>query len=89
MEKALEFNHVSLIWPDFKIDDVTFSLEKGYIMGLVGYNGAGKTTLFRLMANQYRNYKGKIGIGILLINILITLIYLVELGLWICPEELS
>lgn len=60
MEKALEFNHVSLIWPDFKIDDVTFSLEKGYIMGLVGYNGAGKTTLFRLMANQYRNYKGKI-----------------------------
>jgi len=60
MEKVLEFKHVSLIWPDFKIDDVTFSLEKGYIMGLVGYNGAGKTTLFRLMANQYRNYKGEI-----------------------------
>lgn len=60
MEKVLEFKHVSLVWPDFKIDDVTFSLEKGYIMGLVGYNGAGKTTLFRLMANQYRNYKGEI-----------------------------
>jgi len=60
MEKALEFNHVSLIWPDFKIDDVTFSLEKGYIMGLVGYNGAGKTTLFRLMENRYRNYSGEI-----------------------------
>lgn len=60
MEKALEFNHVSLIWPDFKIDDVTFSLDKGYIMGLVGYNGAGKTTLFRLMSNQYRNYTGEI-----------------------------
>ena len=29
-------------------------------MGLVGYNGAGKTTLFRLMANQYKDYKGEI-----------------------------
>lgn len=60
MEKVLELNHVSLTWPDFKIDDVSFSLEKGYIMGLVGYNGAGKTTLFRLMANQYKDYKGEI-----------------------------
>jgi len=60
MEKVLEFNHVSLIWPDFKIDDVTFYLEKGYIMGLVGYNGAGKTTLFRIMENLYRNYTGEI-----------------------------
>lgn len=60
MEKALVFNHVSLIWPDFKIEDVTFSLDRGYIMGLVGYNGAGKTTLFRLMANQYKNYTGEI-----------------------------
>lgn len=60
MDKVLEFKHVSLVWPDFTIDDVTFSLEKGYIMGLVGYNGAGKTTLFRLMANQYKKYKGEI-----------------------------
>jgi len=60
MVKALEFKHVSLTWPDFKIDDVSFCLEKGYIMGLVGYNGAGKTTLFRMMANQYKNYTGEI-----------------------------
>jgi len=46
MDKVLEFNHISLVWPDFTIEDVTFSLEKGYIMGLVGYNGAGKTHCF-------------------------------------------
>lgn len=34
MEKVLEFNHVSLLWPDFKIDDVSFSLEKGYITNI-------------------------------------------------------
>jgi len=60
MDKVLQFNHVSLVWPDFKIDDVTFSMDRGFVMGLVGYNGAGKTTLFRLMANQYKNYSGTI-----------------------------
>ncbi|MDF2821867.1 MAG: transporter related [Clostridiales bacterium] len=63
MDKVFEFNHVSMVWPDFSIKDVNFSLEKGYIMGLVGYNGAGKTTLFRLMANQYKRYEGEILIG--------------------------
>ncbi|HKL98650.1 MAG TPA: ABC transporter ATP-binding protein [Mobilitalea sp.] len=60
MEKVLEFNHVNLDWPDFSLKDVSFSFDKGYIMGLVGYNGAGKTTLFRLMANQYHKYQGEI-----------------------------
>lgn len=60
MEKVLEFKAVNLVWPDFSIKDVSFSLDKGYIMGLVGYNGAGKTTLFRLMANQYHKYSGEI-----------------------------
>ena len=60
MNKVLEFRQVGLNWPDFKMDDVTFTLEKGFIMGLVGYNGAGKTTLFRLMANQYKEYTGEI-----------------------------
>ena len=60
MDSVFEFKHVSMVWPDFSIEDVTFSLEKGYVMGLVGYNGAGKTTLFRLMANQYKKYEGEI-----------------------------
>lgn len=29
----------------FTLDDVTFDLPKGYIMGLIGPNGAGKSTL--------------------------------------------
>ncbi len=59
-EKALEFQHVSFAWPDFSLTDVSFSLERGYLMGLVGFNGAGKSTLFHLMENKIRNYKGSI-----------------------------
>lgn len=60
IEKVLEFQKVSLTWPDFALKDISFSLERGYIMGLVGYNGAGKTTLFNLMENKIRKYKGTI-----------------------------
>ena len=32
--------------------DVTFSLQKGEKMGLVGVNGSGKTTLMRLLTGE-------------------------------------
>ena len=34
----------------FTLDDVTFDLPSGYIMGLVGPNGAGKSTLMKILA---------------------------------------
>ena len=36
----------------FTLDDVTFDLPKGYIMGLIGPNGAGKSTLIKLILNM-------------------------------------
>ena len=36
----------------FTLDDVTFDLPKGYIMGLIGPNGAGKSTLIKLILNN-------------------------------------
>ena len=38
----------------FTLDDVTFDLPKGYIMGLIGPNGAGKSTLIKLILNMIR-----------------------------------
>jgi ABC-2 type transport system ATP-binding protein len=45
---ALEFARVSKAYEGFALEDVSFSLPRGYIAGLVGPNGAGKTTLVRL-----------------------------------------
>jgi branched-chain amino acid transport system ATP-binding protein len=40
--------------------DVSFSLEKGMILGLIGPNGAGKTTLFNCITGYYPPSKGEV-----------------------------
>ncbi|PLS29498.1 ABC transporter ATP-binding protein [Bifidobacterium parmae] len=44
----------------FTLDDVTFDLPAGYIMGLIGPNGAGKSTLIKLILNMIRRDAGEI-----------------------------
>lgn len=44
---------------EFKLDDVSFKLPKGYIMGLVGKNGAGKSTTIKSIMNML-DFKGEI-----------------------------
>ena len=42
------------------LDDVSFGVEEGEIMGLIGPNGAGKTTLFNCITRVYEPSKGSI-----------------------------
>ena len=59
---ALEINNLSKKFSDFKLDNVSFRLEKGMVMGLVGENGAGKTTIIRLILNAIEKNGGNIKI---------------------------
>jgi energy-dependent translational throttle protein EttA len=45
------------------IDDFSFSLPRGGIVGVIGPNGAGKTTLFRMLVGQERPDGGDLKIG--------------------------
>src|SRR6202035_399236 len=45
------------------IDDLTFRLPPGGIVGIIGPNGAGKTTLFRMITEQEKPDQGTITIG--------------------------
>ncbi|WP_353892781.1 ABC transporter ATP-binding protein [Proteinivorax hydrogeniformans] len=60
MSKVLEVKNVSKDYGDFKLKNVSFSLEKGYIMGLIGPNGSGKTTTIKLIMNLLSKDSGEI-----------------------------
>jgi len=60
MDYALEIRNLSKSFSGFRLKDVSFSLPRGYIMGLIGPNGAGKTTIIKLILNLIRRDGGEI-----------------------------
>lgn len=61
-KNCLELQNVRKSFSDFTLDDISFSLPKGYIMGLVGSNGAGKTTTIKLILNMLEKDNGNIAV---------------------------
>ena len=47
----LEVKNLTKDFKKFKLDNVSFKLEPGYIMGFIGPNGAGKSTTIKLIMN--------------------------------------
>ena len=45
------------------LENVSFNIKSGEVVGLVGSNGAGKTTLLRLMSGVYRPSSGSVTLG--------------------------
>jgi ABC-2 type transport system ATP-binding protein len=62
MREILEVKDLSKTYKDFALRNVSFSLEKGYIMGFIGPNGAGKSTTIRLIMNLIKKSGGIIKI---------------------------
>ena len=51
MEKILEVKNLRKEFDGFTLEDISFSMEKGFIMGFIGPNGAGKSTTIKLIMN--------------------------------------
>ena len=63
-DKVIEFKSVSKAFNDrMLIDNLTFSIPKGAVVGIVGGNGAGKSTLFRMIAGIETPDRGSIELG--------------------------
>jgi ABC-2 type transport system ATP-binding protein len=56
----LKVDNITKEYKDFKLNNISFSLPKGCIMGLIGENGAGKTTLVKLILNLVKRDSGSI-----------------------------
>ncbi|HTV91445.1 MAG TPA: energy-dependent translational throttle protein EttA [Verrucomicrobiae bacterium] len=63
-EKVIEFKNVRKAYGDkLLMDDLSFVVPAGAIVGIIGPNGAGKSTLFRMIAGKERPDAGEIAIG--------------------------
>lgn len=63
-DKVIEFNNVTKGYGDrVLIDNLSFSVPKGAIVGVIGGNGAGKSTLFRMIMGKEQPDAGHIEIG--------------------------
>jgi ATP-binding cassette ChvD family protein len=61
---VIEANHLTKAFGDrLLIDDLSFTLPPGGIVGVIGPNGAGKTTLFRMLTGQETPDDGELKIG--------------------------
>jgi energy-dependent translational throttle protein EttA len=61
---VIEAQHLSKAYGDqLLIEDLSFKLPPGGIIGIIGPNGAGKTTLFRMITGQEKPDKGSLRLG--------------------------
>ena len=51
-QNILEIHHLSKDYGTFRLEDVSFSLPRGVIMGLIGENGAGKSTTINCILGE-------------------------------------
>ena len=62
--KVIEFQHVSKGFGDrLLIDDLSFTVPPGAIVGVIGPNGAGKSTLFKMIDGKEKPDSGEIVLG--------------------------
>ena len=63
-DSVIEFKGVSKAYGDrLLIDDLSFKVPPGAIVGIIGPNGAGKSTLFRMISGMEKPDKGEVVIG--------------------------
>ena len=63
-EPLLEVKNISISFEDRKIlDNISFKINPGEILGLLGPNGAGKSTIFNLITGLLKPDFGKVFFG--------------------------
>jgi ABC-2 type transport system ATP-binding protein len=62
MSPILEVKNLGKSFGDFALKDISFSLDRGYIMGFIGPNGAGKSSTIKLIMNLMNRDTGQINV---------------------------
>ena len=89
-ECIVKMEHISKSFPGVKaLDDVSFSLNSGQVMALLGENGAGKSTLMKILSGVYTRDEGTMEVLGHVIQDQLTPKKAQELGVAIIHQELN
>ena len=59
MDNILEIKNLEKSYKDFTLDNLTFNVERGSVMGFIGPNGSGKSTTIKLIMNLIKKDSGR------------------------------
>jgi energy-dependent translational throttle protein EttA len=59
-DQVIEFKNVSKGYGEYAVQDLSFSVPKGAMVGVIGPNGTGKTTLMKLITGQEQPDAGEV-----------------------------
>ena len=59
-ENAIEISNLTKKYDGFTLDNISFNVPKGTVMGFIGQNGAGKTTTIRSLLNIIKTDSGTV-----------------------------
>lgn len=62
MDNILEIKNLGKSYKNFTLDNLSFNVERGSVMGFIGPNGAGKSTTIKLIMNLVKKDSGNINI---------------------------
>ena len=60
MENALMVSGLTKTWKDFTLDNVSFNVPRGAVVGLIGENGAGKSTTINTVLGLIQKEAGQV-----------------------------
>ena len=60
MNNIIEVNGLCKRFDKFALEDITFALPRGFVMGFIGPNGAGKTTTIKSLLGMVKPDSGNI-----------------------------
>ncbi|MGN0678523.1 MAG: ABC transporter ATP-binding protein [Oscillospiraceae bacterium] len=60
MEKCIELKNVTRVYPNFSLQDISFSVPCGSVVGFIGENGAGKSTTIKAILGLLKKGEGEI-----------------------------
>lgn len=60
MEHVIELQNVNKSFDRFQVSDVSLTIKKGFVTGIIGSNGAGKSTIIKMMLNLMQPDSGEV-----------------------------